>query len=61
MFSPWKAGAKHMNLFLLCQRLRLSKLFIVPGLALLGEAGYGRYDPGSFANRAGPLATNAVP
>ena len=31
-----------MNLSLLCQRLRLSKLFIVPGLALLGEAGYGR-------------------
>ncbi len=31
-----------MKLFLLDQRLRLSKLFIVPGLALLGETGYGR-------------------
>ena len=31
-----------MNVSLLRQRLRLSKLFIVPDLAVLGEASYGR-------------------
>lgn len=31
-----------MNLFLLCERLRISKLFIVPVFAVHGEASYGR-------------------
>ncbi len=42
MFPAWRTGAERMKVSLLRERLRLSKRFIVPGFAVLGETGYGR-------------------
>src|SRR5689334_18143941 len=42
VFSAWKTRTKHMKIPFLHQRLHVSKLFIVPDLAVFGEPCYGR-------------------